>query len=460
MSSSSAPGGPRGLPLLGNALSLSRGGLEYLRACAAEYGDLVPFRFLWKRVLLVNHPDLVAQVLATSHRELAKGIAHRTDRLLVGEGLSLSEGDAWRHERRLMQPSFHRDHAAAHGEAIVALTERMLGAWRDGETRDVWVDLSYLAVAIVARTLFGIDVPDEAPDLPAALAWALECRRKRVASFQVALPDRLPTPASLRLRRSRRKIEAIVGRFIQERRSAGDDRGDLLAALLRARDADGRPLTGRQVCDEVLTVFVGGNETVADLLAWTWYSISQHPAVEARLLAELDATLAGRLPTVADLPRLPHAATIVAEALRLYPPAPVLGRNAMANFELGGYRVTRGTEVLVSPWVMHRDPRYFDAPDAFDPDRWADGLAHRLPRYAYFPFGGGPRLCIGRSFATLEALLVLATVASRYRLALRPGHPVLAEPIPALRPKFGMRMIVRARARDGASIPSMAASRP
>lgn len=264
------------------------------------------------------------------------------------------------------------------------------------------------------------------------------------------LPVSLPTPTNLRMRRARRRIDDIVQRILEERRDAGDDRGDLLSMLLRAQDEDGRGVTARQVKDEVMAIFVGGHETVANLLAWAWYLLSQHPEVETRLLAELDTVLGGRLPTVSDLPRLPYTSTIVSEVLRLYPPASVLTREAIADVRIGAYTVARGTEIVVSPWVMHRDPRYFADPEVFKPDRWADGLASRLPRYAYFPFGGGPRLCIGKSFATMEAILVLAVVAQRFRLELLRGQRVVAEELPTLHPKFGLRMVVQPRQRGEA----------
>jgi cytochrome P450 len=447
MTSSSVPRGPKGSPLLGNALSLSRGGLAFLRMCAGEYGDLVSFRFFWKRILFVNHPDHIGQVLAANHRKVVKGMAHRTDRALMRDGLSLSEGDLWRRGRRMVQPAFHRERLEGYGKIIVGLAERMTEVWRDGETRDVGVAMRELTTAIVARALFGIDVRGDAAGLSMALALAMDCRDARARSPQLMLPGRCPTPANLRMRRARRRIDGIVQRIIDERGAAGDDRDDLLSLLLRARDEEGRGMTDQRVRDEVLTMFVAGTETVADLLAWVWYLLSQHPEVEARLVAELDAALGRRSPAVSDLSRLPYAGMIVSEALRLYPPASVLAREAIADFDLGAHRVARGTEIVVSPWVMHRDPRYFVDPDVFNPDRWADGLASRLPPYAYFPFGGGSRLCIGKSFALMEAILVLASVVPRYRLELLAGHPVVAEPIPTLHPKFGLPMVLHARLR-------------
>jgi cytochrome P450 len=447
------PRGPLGHPVLGNALSLSRGRFEFLRACAREYGDLVPLRFFRTPVLFVNRPDYIEQVLATNHRKVIKNLA-RVDYALVGDGVSLSEGADWLRERRLMQPSFHATRIAAYGDVMVGLAEWLTESWRDGEAREICSDMTELTVAIVARTLFGVDVRKDAVELSKAMAFALDCREQRLRrQLELLLPPGLPTPTKLRLDHARRRIDRIVYRMIEERRAAGDPPdavGDLLSVLLHARDEQGQGLTDRQIRNEVLTIFVGGSDTVVDLLAWIWYLLSQNPGVESKLLAELDATLGGRSPTDADLPRLPYATMIVSEALRLYPPAPALGREAIADFDIGDYHVRKGTHLLVSQWVMHRDPRYFADSDAFNPDRWADGLASRLPRYAYFPFGGGPRLCIGKSFATTEAILVLAAIAQRYRLELLPGHRVVAEAIPSLRPKFGLPMVVHRRHRNQA----------
>jgi len=432
--------------LVGNAVELSRDGLGYLHQCALKYGDLVPLRYFWKPVLFVNRPDLIEQVITVNQHRVVKDVGQRADRPLIGNGLFLSEGQTWLRQRRMMQPAFHRERIAAYGDDMVALTRRMLESWTGGETRDVYQDMSHLTMAIVAKTLFGADVWRDAEEVASALALALNCLQARVRTLQILLPDTLPTPTNLRLRHARRRIDRVVYRVIAQRRAAGDSQADdLLSMLLNARDEAGTSMTDTQVRDEVMTILVGGYETAADALSWVWYLLSQHLAAQSKLHRELDTALAGRAPTVADLPRLPYTGTVVAEALRLYPPAPALGREVIAEFDLDGHRVPKGTDVLVSQWVMHRDPRYFADPDEFNPDRWTDGLAERIPRFAYFPFGGGPRLCIGNSFATMEMTLILATVAQRFRLSLAPGHPVVPEMIPTLRPKHGMRMVLGAR---------------
>lgn len=439
------PPGPKGLPILGNALDLSRETLGFLTRCGREYGDLVSLRFLGKPILFVNHPALIEQVLTTHQRAIIKDIAQRTDHALIGWGLFLSEGETWRRQRRLMQPAFHRERIAEYGATMVAKSTRALTDWRADTTRDIYDDMSRLTLEIVAQTMFDADLRPDAATIVAALARALECLDRRVRGPQLFLPEGLPTPNNLRMCRARRAIDRIVYRIIRERRASGVERDDLLGLLLGGGADDTSVLAERQVRDEVMTILVGGYETAADLLAWTWYLLAQHPTSEARFLAEIDEVLGGRPPQAADLARLPYTGMIVSEVLRLYPPAPALGREVTSPFDLGGYRVARGTDVLISQWVAHRDPRYFAEPERFWPERWEDDLARRLPRYAYFPFGGGPRLCIGYAFATMEATLLLATIGQRFRLELPPGPPVAMAMIPTLRPQGGLRMICRAR---------------
>ena len=438
--------GPVGDPLLGHAVPLARGTLRYLERCARTYGDLVPLRFLWKRILLVSGPALIEEVLVARRHHLIKDIAQRSDYALIGNGLFLSEGATWRRQRHLMQPAFHRARIAGYADTMVALTTRALDGWRDGATRDIYADMSRLAMRIVARTLFGADLRAEVDEVAAGLDAALAALADRVRGPQLFIPLAVPAPAHRRLWRARRRIDAIVARLIATRVAGGAPGDDLLGMLLDARDEDGAPLAPMQVRDEVMTILVGGYETAADLLAAAWALLAQHPDVEAALHEELRAVLGGCPPTFADLPRLRYTGWVVAEALRLFPPAPALGREVTAAFDLGGYRVARGTDVLISQWVVHRDPRFFDAPGRFRPARWADDLAGRLPRFAYFPFGGGPRVCIGNTFATMEMTLVLATIAQAYRLALPDDRPIAMETLPTLRPHGGLRMIAQRRA--------------
>ena len=443
------PRGPKGHFLTGSLPEFSRDRLGFLTACAREYGDLVPFRLGPRPFMLLSHPDHVEYVLVANNDNFRKHYLLRMNRLLLGNGLLTSEGDLWLRQRRLAQPAFHRQRIAAYGAVMVQYAERMLAAWRDGEGRDVHADMSRLTLEIVAKTLFDADVAGEAGQVGAALEVVLDTFIARMDSL-LMLPEGVPTPTNLRRQRAVRQLDEIVYGIIARRRAGGEDRGDLLSMLLRARDEDdGGRMTDKQLRDEAMTLFLAGHETTAIALSWTWYLLARHPAVVAKLEAELDGTLGGRAPTVADLPRLPYAGMVVSEAMRLYPPAYAFGREAIGDCQIGGYRVAAGTTLIMSPWVLHRDRRFFDEPEAFDPDRWADDLAKRLPKYAYFPFGGGPRLCIGASFATMEATLLLATIARRSRLAIASDAPITPRPAITLRPKDGVRVVLRARPASG-----------
>lgn len=294
--------------LAGEGWDLSRDGLVFLQRCAREYGDLVPLRYFWKKLLFVNHPEYIEQVLVKHARKITKDVAQRADRALIGDGLFLNEGESWLGQRRLMQPAFHRERIAGYGAVMVDCAERLIAPWRDGEERDIYREMSRVTMAIVAETLFGFDVWDEADEVAAALDIALTSMGERVRSVQVLLPAALPTPVNLRLRDARRRIDRVVYRIIGERRATGEDRGDLLAMLLRAQFEDGSRLSDRQLRDEVMTFLVGGYETAADLLVWAWHLLAGHPEVEARLLAEIEDVLGGRTPEVGDLPRLRYAA--------------------------------------------------------------------------------------------------------------------------------------------------------
>jgi cytochrome P450 len=326
---------------------------------------------------------------------------------------------------------------------MVAFAERQLAGWRDGETRDLQAEMNCLTLEITAQTLFGAAADDRTAEVRGALAAAFAGFDARLGSW-LRLPEWVPTPKNLAARRAVRRLDEIVYGFIRRRRASGEQRDDLLSILLHARDeGDGSGMTDRQLRDEAMTLFLAGHETTALALTWTGYLLAQHPGAAAKLRAELQAVLGGRPPAVADLPRLAYAERVVLESMRLYPPAYAIGREAAAPCEVLGYPVPAGTTVFMSQWVMHRDPRFWHDPEKFDPDRWEGGLAQRLPRFAYFPFGGGPRLCIGNHFAMMEAVLVLATMAQRFRLTLVPGHPVVPWPSMTLRPRHGIQVVLR-----------------
>jgi cytochrome P450 len=303
-----------------------------------------------------------------------------------------------------------------------------------------------LTLQIVAKTLFDADVDDDAKEVGRALAALMELN----SDFRklILTPTWLPTPRNIRAAVAIRRLDKIIFRFIAERRTSGKDAGDLLSMLLAARDEDGSRMTDRQLRDEAITIFLAGHETTANALSWTWMLLSQNPAVETKLHAELDAVLAGRTPSLDDLPKLRYTGHVITESMRLYPPAWGMARVAIEDVEIGGYSIPKGCGVSLAQWVVHRDPRWFDAPEEFCPERWEGDLMKRLPRFAYFPFGGGPRQCIGNNFAVMEATLLLATIAQRFRIRLVPGHPVVPMPSITLRPRYGIRGKLEARAEE------------
>jgi cytochrome P450 len=428
----------------GHFRAFRRDPLGFLAACARDHGDAVNLRFGPRQVLLLSDPQLIAEVLVARHRSFRKHFALRLARPALGDGLLLSEGAAWLSRRQLMQPAFRAERLGAYAALMAGHAGALVAGWRDGGTIDLHRELMGLTARIVTHCLFGSAIAGRGDDAHAAMAILTDSFKARLDQV-LRLPLFLPTPANLRFRRGMAHLGALIGGIISARR-AGAPHPDLLQALLDARGPEGGPgLDDRQLRDELVTLFVAGHETTANALSWTQWLLAAHPQQQERLEDELDRVLGGRPPGALDVPLLPYCAQVIDEAMRLMPPAWVIGREALSDIDLGPCTVRRGTTVLMSQWVVHRDARWFADPAAFRPERWADGLAARLPAFAYFPFGGGPRHCIGAGFARMEMVLLLATMAARHRLALAPGAAVEAVPTITLRPRHGLPMIVRAR---------------
>lgn len=439
--------------------ALGRDPLGFLGGLQRAHGDVARFRAGGREFVLLGHPDMVREVLVTEQRRYARGYRYRALKLLLGEGLLTSEGAFHLRQRRLVQPAFHRERLAHYAAAMGAAAERWSDRWaalsaagaRTGApaTLDVADEMGKLALAIVSATLFGNDVTREADAVARALDVALHSATPAFAALG-KWAVHLPIPAARRFRRARADLDAVIYRLIDERRRGGGDGRDLLSLLLHATDAgdeDGGParMTDLQLRDEAMTLFLAGHETTANALAWTWYLLAQHPTVAERLRASLDEALGGRTPTMDDVPRLGYARQVLSEAMRLYPPAYAIGRVALEDVAFGGFRVRARSGVLLSQWLVHRDARWWPDPERFDPERWAPGAGADRHRFAYFPFGAGTRICIGEQFAWTEALLVLATLAPRWRLALAPGARVEPEPIITLRPRGGLPMTLHPR---------------
>lgn len=437
------PPGPRGEPLLGNLRALRKDPLSFFPAQVAQYGDVVRIRVGPAYVTLLAHPDQVRYVLqdnARNYNKQTRGFA--VIRELLGQGLLTSEGDFWLRQRRLAQPAFHRQRLAGFARTMVEATEDLARALEpciaSGQPFDVAEDLTHLTLRIAGLTLFGTDVGAESRAVGDALGRVQTFANARLTQL-IQLPRALPLPSHRRFARDAGTLDRVVRGIIERRRRDGGEHHDLLQMLMEARDEDtGERMSDTQLRDEVMTLLLAGHETTASALAWTVMLLSQNPGARKDLEAELARELAGRTPTVEDLPRLALTRRVVDESLRLYPPAWIFSRAAIQDDVVGGFRVPKGSYVLIVPWVLHRHPKLWEKPEAFDPDRFLPEREKERPRFTFFPFGGGPRQCIGNQFALMELVLVLATLLQRVRLDLAPGHSLAPAPAITLRPKPGV----------------------
>jgi cytochrome P450 len=421
--------------------------LGFLGRVAAEFGDIVYFTVGPIRVVLLNHPDYIRQVLQAGHRNFVKGRPLALSKHLLGEGLLTSEGEVHARQSRVVQPAFHPERVRAYGTVMADCAARLSGRWRHGATVDLLREMTDLTMAVAGKTMFNWDVES---GVAGAIGHAHEEALSLFSRVSIPFAEwllRLPLPSTRRFYRAKAELDATIHRLIAERKCDGRDHGDLLSMLLLAeeREDGGSAMTDAQVRDQALTLFLTALDTTSLALTWTWYAIAQHPAVEADLHAELDRVLGERLPTVDDLEWLTYTRMVFLEALRLYPPTYAIARESREAFPAGPYMVPAGTLVLISPWVMHRDPRYFPDPERFDPQRWNGGGGSRPPRFAYFPFGGGPRGCIGQGYAIQEGTLVIATLGRHWRMRVASDQRVAFRPLINLRPKHGMRMILERR---------------
>ena len=440
------PPGPSYWTPIGFGREMRRDPLSCATALAREYGDVVCIRMGIIDAYLLHHPDGVKHVLQDNNQNYVKGPIIARVKPLFGEGLFTSEGDFWRRQRRLAQPAFHRERIAGFADTMVRRTAERLARWEPavegGEPIDVAREMNALTLTIAGETLFARDLSGEAANAGRALGVALEALALRAMSYVVP-PVWLPTARNRAFRAAATTLDTLVYEIIDARQRAHETGNDLLGMLMAARDEDtGEAMSRRQLRDEVMTFLLAGHETTAVALAWTWYLLARHPDIAEQARAEVVGALGDRPPTVADLPHIPLARMVVEEAMRLYPPVWGVGRQAIAADRIGDYDIPAGAIVNLSPWVTHRHPGLWPDPERYDPERFRPGAERTRPRFAYFPFSGGPRLCIGEGFALMEMQLVVAMVLQRYRLALLDDRPVVPETTLTLRPRGGLVMRV------------------
>lgn len=446
---------------------MSRDITGFLTRLQRDFGDLVEFRIGRRRIILVSHPDAIRDILVTRADNFTKGPALRMAKITLGEGLLTSEGDHHRRQRRLMSPAFHAQRVLDYADTIISFTARTRDRWETGQVKDIREVMTQLTLEIVAKALFDAEIASEVAEIGHAMDITITMFDRSRYPW-ARLLNLLPLPSNRRFFRARDRVFATIDRMIADRRARPSPRRDFLSLLLQSRDIEGdqQGMDDQQLRFEAMTLFSAGHETTANALVWTWLLLSQNPAAEEALHAELDRVLAGRLPTADDVDRLPFTRAVIAESMRLYPPAWVIGRQATNAHTVGGETIPKEAVILIAQWIVHRDPRWWDQPERFWPERWQDEdesanrrsgdaviqgsspvrpLAHSplrslRPRYAYFPFGGGPRSCIGEPFAWLEAILILATLAQHWELRRADDKPVRLHATITLRPRDPLPM--------------------
>ncbi|MHB8625369.1 MAG: cytochrome P450 [Aggregatilineales bacterium] len=419
--------------------------LNFVREQFDTYGDIYLMSVAGFSQYNIRHPDDIHRILVTDAAKYRKDPNYKDTKAglarFMGNGLVTSDGDFWKRQRRLVAPAFHTKRITSYAEVMTDYTQAMLNDWQDDTRLDVSQEMRHLTMRIVAKALFNTDVSNGDT---ARVYQAVEAIQEISGRFSLA-PPWLPTPRELRGRRAKRDLDRIIYGLITERRATGEDNGDLLSMLLLARDDDGAQMSDEAARDEAVTLFLAGHETTSNALSWTWLLLAQYPEIEAKLHHELDTVLAGRTPTLADLKQLPYTEMVIKESMRLYPPVWAIGRQALEDVQISGYTLPKGSVVGVTIYFTHHDACFFPDPERFDPERFSPENEPNIPKYAYLPFSSGPRVCIGNSFAMMEAQLLLATIASRYTFRLSPGQKVAPSPLITLTPKGGLPMTIYAR---------------
>lgn len=460
------PSGPQGSFIMGSANQFRDDEPNFLLESVKQHGDLVYFRLANMHSYLLGHPDLIREVLVTQSDKFEKAPLDKTILgKFLGNGLLTSDGEFHRRQRRLAQPAFHSKRIQNYAEVMVDYANQIMDGWQDEAVVDITQEMMHLTMLIVSKTLFDADAITGSGDTAETISSAMhdfQAVSNRDYQRGFSLPSWIPTADNRLRNKAAAQFNRVMDQIIAGRRQTAvngqvEDTGDLLSMLMLSVDEDGEFMDDRQLRDEVATLFAAGHETTSNALSWTWFLLAQHPEAEAKLHAELDSVLEGRQPTLADLPNLSYSLQIIKEAMRLYPPAWILnGRITLEDAQVGGYTIPKGSTVFVSPYVMHHLPQYFAEPEAFKPERFTPEFEKSLPKFAYMPFGGGARVCIGNAFAMMEAQLLLATIAQKYRLTVAQSEPVPYKAQITLIPENGIRMRVMERETAVSPIPELA----
>jgi cytochrome P450 len=443
---SKLPPGPKTKVPLGHLFSYRRDSIGFLRKIAKEYGDIVHFKIGPIRIVLLNHPDFIKEVLSTQHRSFVKGRPLEMAKELLGEGLLTSEGDFHKRQSRIIQPAFHRNMIESFVPAMMKCVTRLMNRWEDGMKVDMKDEMTKTSVEIAGMTLFNSDIEHETSEISKALDTATSLFGRISLPFSEWLL-KIPLPGNLRFYRAKKRLDSTINRMINERRRNKIDNGDLISILLRSQNekVNGGGMSDQQIRDEAMTLFLTAFDTTSTALTWTWYLLSQNPEVETELHEEIDHVLNGRLPTAEDFAQLKYTRMLFGESMRIYPPSYVIPRQALEDFPIDKYIVPRGSIILMSPYLIHHDSRFYRDPEKFDPHAWDKHSHGQNSKYEYFPFSRGPRSCIGEPFAWMQGILMLASIAQLWRIKLVPDHPVELLPLINLRPKYGMMMTLHRR---------------
>lgn len=434
---------PKARAALAAYAALYRDPLKYLSKVARQYGDVVRLQVGKRQDFLVNHPDYIRTILLD--QETTRRSVHRPLQRILGRGLLTSRGKVHRKQRALLQPIFHKQLIADLGNIMAREIAQWSDRWQDGATIDMADEMTHLTMSIAGKTLFNVDLESEAIELRDALVTVLVTTRFNNLLLVTKALEKLPLPPNVRFRRAAKRLDEFIYQMIAERHAGRCDQPDLLSVLVRLSKEKPRMMNDEKVRDQILTFFVGGHETIATALMWTWYLLATNPKATEKLHAELDSVLTGKLPTVGDLEKLSYSRMVFAESMRVFPSVWIMGRHVLHDMILGEFLIPKGSYVHVSQFLMHRDPRYFSDPERFDPERWTAEAAAARPRFCYFPFGGGGLQCIGEGFAWTQALLMIGTIASRWRMRIKRGFRLQLEPQLTLRSRHGMPMILERR---------------